>query len=193
MAATVSTSYPTTPNNLDIVANVTSLDTTHWEEGVIERQHFVYKYRRCIILNMCLDRVTGSSTTQSGMKTSATAYNNGGDDLHFYHVPVTSNLFTIDDFDADVIWGVRVKANCTAVVAGTGKVLVRLDDGSGATDVEVAVNNTTNQWFEDLSTGALAKNTTNIQLAINMKVDNGQDTIELTHIMVYTLAQGSIE
>jgi len=192
MAAPVATTYPT-QDNTDITINESPVEKVHWDDGVTEKQNFVYKYRRDVWVNHNFDRITGDWQTLSGIKTQLAAY-----DDNFYDVGGTATGSTIlqsgDDFDAEIVLTIRVRYRNIGVSGVAGEVQVTVDDGTGPFNVpfnRAPAAADPFAWEED--TQAIDKLTTPCRFALNCKVGNVADEIEVANLLIYTTAQGNIE
>jgi len=189
VAYTVSSTYPT-EDVTDINLNLTPIDEKHFNDGCIEKQHHVFKYTRTEIVNECFDRVRGSSTTQVGFWTKelavgtpflATGGNGAG----------TSILFTPDDYDAHVTAVVRVRYQVVGASGNNGNSTVTLDDGTGPFNV-VFSKVAGSAWSWHQSTQALDKLTSDIRVRLYLDVDDVNDKVECSHLLVYVQEQVAI-
>ena len=187
MAYPVSAKWPT-QDNLVIAPHETPIDRVHWDDGVVEKQHHAWKYRRGVVCNLDLSRVWPGSgaypRTHQGYYTSQTV-----EDTPFLEIPQTSALWTPDDHDATVDWVIRVRYKVTGV--GSGTVRVKVDDGGGSVNVDFTQAAAFPlQWQEQTET--MTKLTTGCRIALFLLVSAATATVEVHNLFIRVAAQGTL-
>ena len=179
MTYEVNDDFPST-TALDIWLLRTTVEQAHFRDGV-EMQHHVWKYRRGFIVNEDWSKREGTLGAYTGHISTSLSYASA----ELYTIPVGSNLFTIDDHDADVVWLFKPHY---AVTGGSGKGYVRITYGAAAATSEMSQSVGFDAWDAG-SSSALTKNTIGNEISVNFKVDDAAATIELKGLSVLCAEQ----
>ena len=165
--------YPT-QDNLAIGVNRTPVEQVHWDDGVIEKQNYVYAYRRGFVFNRSF--ATRILTITAGAAYPAIAE---------YEIPITASMFTIDDYDANVRYAALIRYEVTG--AGTGYVRVQL----GGTPTSTEFSMTAGGYLWESRTIDIAKLASTGGLLIDLKAD-AATTTNCTHCAIYAADQTTI-
>ena len=180
-----STPYPTSPavNALNIWLGRSFVERDHWRSPP-ERQQHVYKYTRGSVLAWDAEEATGFGLAAGPLSSSALAYPAAPDVLH---IPAGA-IWTADDYDTTVDWGVWIKMEVTGV--GTGYVRLAGTTG-GAWSYEASqVAPYGPAWVN--TTLTRNKNVVGQDLAVDMKVSVGTAVVLFHKICIQHLDQGTI-
>jgi hypothetical protein len=172
----------------------TPVEESHWDDAIVQRQHYIYKYRRGFVINKAFEPITGTpAASDLGLVTTdATAF--AGLQPQF-HIPCAATadagqtggyVGTIDDYDADVQWVITVRARATVE---NGQ--IRIDYGTTPSSYTFTIAPAASfAWF----TGTV--NLTKLQ-AINcirgyFRTTLAGGTLEWTHLAIRHAEQGTI-